>query len=93
MRAVGSGKVDLDEPAAIGAGHRTAGPTGLSIMTQPGQLAMADVAQLMISISDKPPGETPACSAPSGQTTPAPHQPATITICNRQGSPRNSRAL
>jgi beta-lactamase class A len=52
MRAAGSGEVDLDESVAIGAGHRSAGPTGLSIMTQPGELALADVAQLMISISD-----------------------------------------
>lgn len=52
MRAVGAGEAELDERIAIGAGHRTAGPTGLSIMTHPCELALGDVAQLMISISD-----------------------------------------
>lgn len=52
MRAVAAGDIDLDERIAVEAGRRTPGPTGLSIMTQPCELALSDVAQLMISISD-----------------------------------------
>jgi beta-lactamase class A len=52
MRAVAAGDVDLDERIVIEADHRTAGPSGLSVMTQPCELALGDVAELMISISD-----------------------------------------
>lgn len=52
MRAVDAGQADLDERLVIGAENRTPGPTGLSVMTRPCELALGDVAQLMISISD-----------------------------------------
>jgi beta-lactamase class A len=52
MRAVAAGDAALDERITIDTGERTPGPTGLSIMTYPAELALGDLAQLMISISD-----------------------------------------
>jgi beta-lactamase class A len=52
MRAVAAGDATLDERIIIGAGQRTGGPTGLSVMAYPAELALGDVAHLMISVSD-----------------------------------------
>lgn len=52
MRAVAAGELSLDERVVIPAGGRTAGPTGLSVMSHAAELALRDVAQLMISVSD-----------------------------------------
>jgi beta-lactamase class A len=52
MRAVAAGDAALDERVIIEAGQRTDGPTGLSAMNFPAELALGDLAQLMISVSD-----------------------------------------
>jgi beta-lactamase class A len=52
MRAVMAGAAALDERITIAPGQRTAGPSGLSVMSYPAELALGDVAQLMISVSD-----------------------------------------
>ena len=52
MRAVAAGEVSLGEQVTIPAAGRAAGPTGLSAMTYDAQLAMRDLAQLMIAVSD-----------------------------------------
>jgi beta-lactamase class A len=51
MQAIAAGDA-LDERVTFGAGERNGGPTGLSVMTHPAELALDDVAQLMICVRD-----------------------------------------
>ena len=52
MRAVAAGEVSLQERVRIPADGRTPGMTGLSVMRYEAELALRDVAQLMIAVSD-----------------------------------------
>ncbi len=52
MRAVAAGEVSLRERVRIPADGRTPGSTGLSVMRHEAELALRDVAQLMIAVSD-----------------------------------------
>jgi beta-lactamase class A len=52
MRAVAAGEVSLQERMRIPADGRTPGFTGLSVMRYEAELALRDVAQLMIAVSD-----------------------------------------
>lgn len=52
LRAADSGDVDLAEQVMVPATGRTAGPTGLSVMSGPVTMSLLDLARLMIVVSD-----------------------------------------
>ncbi len=52
MRAAAEDAVALDERIAIPAGGRTPGMTGFSQLTHRAEISLADLAQLMIAVSD-----------------------------------------
>lgn len=52
LRAADSGDVDLAEQVLVPAVGRTAGPTGLSVMSHPVTMSLLDLARLMIVVSD-----------------------------------------
>lgn len=52
MRAVAAGELSLRQRIRIPAAGRTPGSTGLSVMSYEAELALRDVAQLMIAVSD-----------------------------------------
>jgi beta-lactamase class A len=52
LRAADAGDVDLSEQVMVPAAGRTAGPTGLSVMSGPVTMSLLDLARLMIVVSD-----------------------------------------
>lgn len=71
LRAVAAGEADLRERVRIPAAGRTPGPTGLSAMRYAAKLALRDVAQLMIAVSDNHATDVVLSRVPPQQVTAA----------------------
>lgn len=71
MQAVAAGTLKLEEQIDMPAGDRTGGPAGLSAMAYPARLALGDIAQLMMSVSDNHATDVVLQRVPPGQVTAA----------------------